>query len=250
MQELVSIVPCTSTTRREPARRCRRSMFCVITASSMPRARGSASASCARVRLLVGEHPEPRPVEGPEPLRVAPEHVDVRDLHRVDVLPQAGARASGSPGIPLGTEMPAPVSATVLKEPRSSSASRSVPSGAPRPCSPFALCIWVPHAAEVSRLAPQWAGGGTGSFAGLRLSQPGRWPSTSCATRSSTAPDGTRARLPGALVPSVRGVPRRGAVAQCLPALCAVAGPRRRRGGHRGVQPAVRAPLGRAPRPR
>jgi hypothetical protein len=45
--EHVSIEPCTSITFFDPARRCRRSMFCVITPSIRPRRSSSASASCA-----------------------------------------------------------------------------------------------------------------------------------------------------------------------------------------------------------
>jgi hypothetical protein len=43
------------------------------------------------VRRLVPQHREAVAVEVPEALRIAPEDLDVRDLHRVDVLPQAGA---------------------------------------------------------------------------------------------------------------------------------------------------------------
>ena len=52
------------------------------------------------VGLLVLERGEAVAVEVPEALGVAPEDVDVRDLHRVDVLPQPGAgRAEvGDPG--------------------------------------------------------------------------------------------------------------------------------------------------------
>src|SRR4051794_32874041 len=45
-----------------------------------------------RVGLLVGERPEAGPVVGPEAPRIAPEHLDVRDLHRIDALPQPGPR--------------------------------------------------------------------------------------------------------------------------------------------------------------
>ena len=44
------------------------------------------------VGLLVLQRLEAAAVEVPEALGVAPEDVDVGDLHRVDVLPQAGAR--------------------------------------------------------------------------------------------------------------------------------------------------------------
>ena len=47
VQEEVAIEPCTSTTRSEPAARCSRSTFWVITASSRPRRSSSASASWA-----------------------------------------------------------------------------------------------------------------------------------------------------------------------------------------------------------
>ena len=43
------------------------------------------------VRELVAERREARAVEAPEPARVAPERVDRRDLHRVDVLPDPAA---------------------------------------------------------------------------------------------------------------------------------------------------------------
>ena len=57
-----------------------------------PRARRSGSLSRSALEAVA--------VEVPEALGVAPEHVDVRDLHRVDVLPQPGAgRAEvGDPG--------------------------------------------------------------------------------------------------------------------------------------------------------
>ena len=47
-----------------------------------------------RVGLLVAQGLEAVAVELPEALRVAPEHVDVGDLHRVDVLPQPRARGA------------------------------------------------------------------------------------------------------------------------------------------------------------
>src|SRR5438105_1439064 len=58
------------------------------------------------VRALVLERLEPPPVEVPEALRVSVEHVDVRDLHRVDVRPDArpgraevrDPRGHGDPG--------------------------------------------------------------------------------------------------------------------------------------------------------
>ena len=43
------------------------------------------------VGALVPERLEALAVEAPEARRVAPEHVDVGDLHRVDVGPQPGA---------------------------------------------------------------------------------------------------------------------------------------------------------------
>ena len=60
----------------------------------------SASASWAPLGSLVAERGEARAVEAPEALRVAPEGVDVRDLHRVDLLPQprAGRAEVGDPG--------------------------------------------------------------------------------------------------------------------------------------------------------
>ena len=46
------------------------------------------------VGLLAVEDREALPVEGPEARRVAPPHVDVRDLHRVDVRPDARLRGA------------------------------------------------------------------------------------------------------------------------------------------------------------
>src|SRR5262249_40046732 len=45
------------------------------------------------VRPLVPEHLEPRPVEAPELRGVAAEAIDVRDLHRVHLLPKPLPRA-------------------------------------------------------------------------------------------------------------------------------------------------------------
>jgi hypothetical protein len=52
------------------------------------------------VRLHVAQRREPVAVEVPEAVGLAPEHVDVRDLHRVDLLPQplAGRAEVGDPG--------------------------------------------------------------------------------------------------------------------------------------------------------
>ena len=83
-----AIEPCTSISSRVPARACSRSMFCVITASSSPARLELGERLVRPVGLLVVERLEALAVEAPERSRVAAEHVDVRDLHRVDVLPQ------------------------------------------------------------------------------------------------------------------------------------------------------------------
>ena len=107
----MAIEPCTSITSREPARWCRPSTFCVITASSETRALERGERQVAGVRLRVGEHAEAPAVELPDLRRVAPEAVDRRDLVRVVLRPDAGRRC-GSPGCPLSVDTPAPVSAT------------------------------------------------------------------------------------------------------------------------------------------
>ena len=94
----VAIEPCTSMSSRVPARRCSMSMFCVMTASSSPRRSSSTRARCAPLGSLVAERLEAVAVEAPEALGIRAPGVDVRDLHRVDVLPDARARACGSPG--------------------------------------------------------------------------------------------------------------------------------------------------------
>ena len=68
-----------------------------------------------RVRLHVAERLETRPVEAPEPRRIATEGVDRGDLHRIHLLPdpRPGERKSG---IPDGTEIRRPVSATVRRD--------------------------------------------------------------------------------------------------------------------------------------
>ena len=96
----VSIEPCTSTTSRLPARRCRRSMFWVITPVEQPAPLELGQRLVRAVGPLVARAREARPVEGPEARRVALEDVDVGDLHRVDVLPQPrpGRAEVGDPG--------------------------------------------------------------------------------------------------------------------------------------------------------
>ncbi len=75
-------------------------MFCVITPSIRPRRSSSASASWATIGPLVAERLEAGPVVRPEAGRVAFEDVDVGNLHRVDVGPEAGLRRAevGNPG--------------------------------------------------------------------------------------------------------------------------------------------------------
>ena len=75
-------------------------MFWVMTASSSPRRSSSASAAWAGFGCLSASIVESRPVEVPEPLRVAMEGVDRRDRHRIDLLPQplAGSAEVGDPG--------------------------------------------------------------------------------------------------------------------------------------------------------
>ena len=85
-------LPCTSTSSRVPALRCSMSMFCVITASSSPRALQLDERAVGAVGLLALERREALAVEAPEAHGVGAEGVDVRDLHRVDVLPQPRAR--------------------------------------------------------------------------------------------------------------------------------------------------------------
>ena len=83
-----------------PALRWSMSTFWVITPSSMPLRSIATSALMGAVGLLVAERGEALAVEAPEAHRVGAEGVDVRDLHRVDVLPQRRCRACGSRGSP------------------------------------------------------------------------------------------------------------------------------------------------------
>ena len=90
------MLPCTSTSSRVPALRWSMSMFCVITASSRPRALELDQRAVRPVGQLLAERREALAVEAPEAHRVLAKRVDVRDLHRVDVLPQPRAAANGS----------------------------------------------------------------------------------------------------------------------------------------------------------
>ena len=63
-------------------------MFWVMTASRSPRSSRLGERLVRRVRLLVAQVLEARPVVLPEPGRVAMEGVDVRHLHRVDLGPE------------------------------------------------------------------------------------------------------------------------------------------------------------------
>ena len=77
------------------------------------------------VGQLRAERREALAVEAPEAHRIAAEDLDVRDRHRVHPAPTGRCRAVRKSGIPEGTEMPAPVSATTERAPRTSSARRS-----------------------------------------------------------------------------------------------------------------------------
>ena len=63
------------------------------------RARGARAprARVAGVRLRLEERVDPRPVEAPDALGIAPERLDRRDLERIDLGPDPASR-SGSPG--------------------------------------------------------------------------------------------------------------------------------------------------------
>ena len=87
--------PCSSTTRRLPARWCRRSTFCVITPASGPAALSAASARCAAFgcarRRTAPTQRRARPV--------APPHVRLRHERVVlDRIARAGAAAAAVVG--------------------------------------------------------------------------------------------------------------------------------------------------------
>ena len=88
--EQLAMLPCTSTSSRVPARRWSMSMFWVITAVEQPALLQRHERAVRAVGLLGAERGEALAVEAPEAHGIAAERVDVRDLHRVDPLPQPG----------------------------------------------------------------------------------------------------------------------------------------------------------------
>ena len=98
-------------------------MFCVITPASSPRRSSSASARCAPLGCLPSQRARSAGRRSP---RSAPGRAGRRRCGRPPSgrrSPTARCRASGSPGSPTGTEIPAPVSATTEPAERISSAS-------------------------------------------------------------------------------------------------------------------------------
>ncbi len=93
-QTLRSIDPWTSTTRREPAEPMEPVDVLGDHAAEEAPALELRECLVRRVRTSVVEAREPFAVEPPEAVRVAVERVDVGDLHRVHVAPQAGPRGA------------------------------------------------------------------------------------------------------------------------------------------------------------
>ena len=119
-----SSAPCTSIGSL-PAFACRRSMFWVTTARTMPRRSSSATARWAGLGSTSGEQVDARAVEAPEALGLAEEGAQRADLHRVVPLPERLRRERKS-GMPLSVEMPAPVSTTAYSD-AARAAARSSP---------------------------------------------------------------------------------------------------------------------------
>ena len=74
-------------------------MFWVTTARTEAASSELGEGSVPVVRLRVRERVEPERVELPDPRRIAAEHVDVRDLGRAVLRPDA-LQPTGSPGSP------------------------------------------------------------------------------------------------------------------------------------------------------
>ena len=195
-------------------------MFCVITASSSPRRSSSASARVRAVRALVAERREALAVEAPEAHRVA------RGRRRC-ARPPSGRRFSHRPvpgvrksGIPEGTEMPAPVSATTeprvadeLAPSRSTPAARGARRGAvPRSSAPLNRGARLPRKAAMPSLASSLAKAvAKARFSASMPSSRSPAPETRliCSTRERRLP-GELARPRRAPCRAVRGPRRRG----------------------------------------
>ena len=122
----VSIEPWTSTSSRVPARRCSRSMFCVMTASSSPRALELDQRPCAPLGSLSSQRREAVAVEVPEALGVGAARRRCGRPPSGRRSPTARCPGERKSGIPDGTEIPAPVSATTESAARSEPASAGV----------------------------------------------------------------------------------------------------------------------------
>ena len=111
-QEQLAMLPCTSTSSRVPALRWSMSMFCVITASSRPRAL-ERDERAVRARWAASRR------ASRSAGRRSPRSARGRARNASMCATSIGSTFSHSPvpgerksGIPEGTEMPAPVSAT------------------------------------------------------------------------------------------------------------------------------------------
>ena len=148
--------------RALPARRWSMSMFCVMTASSMAARSSSASARCAPLGCLSaasrsGRRRSPRSAPGRRGRRRCGRPPSGRRS------PTARCRGARKSGIPDGTEIPAPVSATTEPASRMSSARRArsawaaVEERAGRASCPLNCAARLPRKAAMPSLASSLA---------------------------------------------------------------------------------------------